>query len=79
MLGFIGGLLGIGYNVAKDAYIQNQPYYGTKRDMYRNNPRVQMERKGFARMMEDLDNKVPVEERNRRRVLGYYDGKDVQI
>ena len=79
MLGFIGGLLGIGYNVAKDAYIQNQPYYGTKRDMYRNNPTELKRRKGFNRMMEDLDNKVPVEERNRRRVLGYYDGEDVQI
>ena len=79
MLGFVLGALGIGYNVAKDIHTQNQPYYGTKRDMYRNNSRVQMERKGFARMMEDLDNKVPVEERNRRRVLGYYDGKDVEI
>ena len=79
MLGFVLGALGIGYNVAKDIHTQNQPYYGTKRDMYRNNSRVQMERKGFARLMEDLDNKVPVEERNRRRVLGYYDGKDVEI
>lgn len=36
MLGFIGGLLGIGYNVAKDVKIQNSNY-GIK-DYYKNNP-----------------------------------------
>lgn len=79
MLGFVLGALGIGYNVAKDIHTQNQPYYGTKRDMYRNNPTELKRRKGFNRMMKDLDDKVPVEERNRRRVLGYYDGEDVEI
>lgn len=77
MLGFIVGALGIGYNIAKDIKIQNSNY-GIK-DFYKNNPARLKEQKGFDRMMEDFRNGVPKSEQNRRRILGYYDGEDVEI
>ena len=77
MWGFIGGLLGITYNVVKDAKIQNSNY-GIK-DYYKDNPTELKKQKGFDRMMEDYRNGVPKDEQNRRRALGYYNGEDVQI
>lgn len=74
--GILGGL-GIGYNLAKDAKIKNSNY-GIK-DYYKNNPAELKVQKGFDRMMEDYRNGVPKSEQNRRRVLGYYDGEDVEI
>lgn len=58
---------------------QNKPYYGSKDDQFRNNPRVQKERIGYRRLSADLQNGVSRQERNRRRALGYYDGENVQI
>lgn len=58
---------------------QNKPYYGTSRDAFRNNPRVQKERVGFRRLNEDIQNGVSLEERVRRRRLGYYHGENVKI
>lgn len=72
-------LLAIGANLANDARIHNQKYYGTKRDMDRNNPQRLQRRLGTQRLMEDLGNGVSLEERNRRLALGYYDGKNVVL
>lgn len=72
-------LLGCGYNIAKEKHQQNKPYYGTDRELFRNNPAVQKKDLGTRRLTQDLSNGVPVEERNRRRALGYYDGEDVDI
>lgn len=58
---------------------QNKPYYGTSRDAFRNNPRIQRERIGNRRLNEDIQNGVSPQERARRRDLGYYDGKNVTI
>ena len=68
-------LLGIGANLANDARIHNQKYYGTKRDMDRNNPQRMQRQRGADRLMEDLKNGLSFEERQRRRASGYYDGK----
>lgn len=38
-------LLGVGIGLANDAIEQNRPYYGTNRDMFKNNPRQQQIRK----------------------------------
>ena len=78
MLGLLS-LLGIGVNLANDARIHNQKYFGTDRELGRNNPQRQATQCGVNRLMEDLKSGVSVEERNRRRMLGYYDGKDVDI
>lgn len=72
-------LFGIGVNLANDARIHNQKYFGTERDMDRNNPQRLQRRRGTERLMEDLKNGVPVEERNRRQATGYYDGANVKI
>lgn len=69
----------LGGNLIKDAVERNQPYYGTKRDSFRNNPRVQKQRKGTDRLTTDILNGVSYEERQRRMSLGYYDGDDVDI
>lgn len=58
---------------------QNDPYYGTSRDPFRNNPRVQKERIGHHRLNVDIANGVSPQERARRRRLGYYDGENVSI
>ena len=58
---------------------QNQPYYGTSRDSFRNNPRIQKQRIGCQRLTTDLQNGVSRQERDRRRALGYYDGENVTI
>lgn len=78
MYGLIS-LIGIGIGLANDAISRNQKYYGTDRDLFRNNPRVQKQQKGTNRLMADLQNGVSPTERQRRRVLGYYDGEDVAI
>lgn len=72
-------LLGCGYNIAKEKHQQNKPYYGTDRELFRNNPYWQKKQKGHDRLIQDLSNGVPVEERERRRALGYYNGEDVDI
>lgn len=69
----------LGGGLIKDAVERNQPYYGTKRDSFRNNERVQKQRKGTDRLTTDILNGVSYEERERRRVLGYYSGEDVDI
>ena len=69
----------LGGGLIMDAVERNQPYYGTKRDSFRNNPRVQKERKGTDRLTTDILNGLSYEERARRRALGYYDGEDVDI
>ena len=78
MYGLIS-LIAIGIGLANDAISRNQKYYGTERDMFRNNQRVLKQRKGTDRLMEDIQNGVSFEERQRRRLLGYYDGEDVAI
>lgn len=72
-------LLGCGYNLAKENHQRNKPYYGTSRELGRNNPHWQKRSLGSKRLMDDLGNNVPREERDRRRLLGYYDGEDVDI
>ncbi len=71
------GLIGIG--LVNDALNYNQKYYGTERDVFRNNPRVQKHEKGVDRLMADIQRGVSYEERQRRSLLGYYDGEDVVI
>ena len=78
MYGLIS-LIGIGIGLANDAISRNQKYYGTDRELFRNNPRVQKQQKGTNRLMTDIQSGVSPEERQRRRLLGYYDGEDVAI
>lgn len=44
---FLGALsaLVLGVGLINDKIEQNKPYYGTERDIFRNNPRVQENRK----------------------------------
>ena len=72
-------LLGCGYNIAKEKHQQNKPYYGTDRELFRNNPAVQKKDLGTRRLVEDLNNGVDSDERFRRRCLGYYDGENVDL
>lgn len=44
MLGILCAL-GIAANLAKDAYNHNQKIYGTERDIFKDNPRVQANKK----------------------------------
>lgn len=44
--------LGIGLNLVNDARIHNQKYFGTERDIYRNNPEVQRNRKACEDIFE---------------------------
>lgn len=69
----------LGGKIINDKIEQNKPYYGTERDIFRNNPRVQKERIGTQRLTTDIQNGVSFEERARRRKLGYYDGENVTI
>ena len=78
MYGLIS-LIAIGIGLANDAISSNQKYYGTERDSFRNNPRVQKERIGTERLTTDILNGVSYEERQRRRMLGYYDGEDISV
>ena len=78
MYGLIS-LIAIGIGLANDAIGQNQKYYGTDRELFRNNRRVQKQQKGTNRLMADIQNGVSFEERQRRRLLGYYAGEDVAI
>jgi len=48
-------LFGIGAGLANDARIHNQKYFGTERDVYRNNPRVQANRSNCEEMYEDTN------------------------
>ena len=72
-------LIAIGIGLANDVISRNQKYYGTDRELFRNNPRVQKQQKGTNRLMSDLQNGVSPKERQRRRLLGYYDGEDVSV
>lgn len=78
MYGLIS-LIGIGIRLANDAINRNKKYYGTERDMFRNNQQVLKQRKGTDRLMEDIQKGVSFEERQRRRLLGYYNGEDIAI
>lgn len=78
MFGLIS-LIIIGIGLANDAISSNQKYYGTERDSFRNNPRVQKERIGTERLTTDILNGVSPEERHRRQMIGYYDGEDVSV
>lgn len=69
----------LGGKLIKDVVERNQPYYGTKRDSFKDNPRVQKQRKGTDRLTADILNGVSYEERQRRMALGYYSGEDVDI
>ena len=55
MYGLIS-LIGIGIGLANDAISRNQKYYGTDRELFRNNPRVQKQQKGTNRLMIDIQN-----------------------
>ena len=68
MLGWLGILAGSA-TWAKEKHQQNKPYYGTDRELFRNNPYWQKKKRGYDRLTKDLSNCVPVEERNRRRAL----------
>lgn len=74
LLGLLSALV-IGGGLVKDKIEQNNPYYNTERDSFRNNPRVQKERIGADRLTADIKNGVSYEERQRRMSLGYYNGK----
>ena len=69
----------LGGKIINEKIEQNRPYYGTERDSFRNNPRVQKERIGTKRLTTDILNGVSPEERQRRRMLGYYDGENVSV
>lgn len=62
MYGLIS-LIGIGIGLANDAISRNQKYYGTDRELFRNNPRVQKQQKGTNRLMADIQSGVSPEER----------------
>lgn len=51
-------LLGIGIGLANDARIHNQKYFGTERDIHRNNPEVLRNRKAC----EDIHETVRLEQ-----------------
>lgn len=78
MFGLISAAV-LGVGLVKDVVEQNQPYYGTQKDVFRNNPRVLKQRKGTDRLTRDILNGVSYKERLRREALGYYAGEDVNI
>ena len=67
MLGLLS-VLGIGIGLAKDACERNKPYYGTERDIFRNNPRALEQR----RRTEEICNKVRREYEERTGQKAYW-------
>ena len=48
---FVVCVIGIIYNLCKDSYIHNQKYFGTDREIQRNNPEVKRNRKAVEEIL----------------------------